>query len=878
MSEVGRLYDPTGFASPIIISAKLIIQKIWQAGGEWDQPIPADITEEWNDVIDTLPSMNDITIPRWLNLTSSHGCTLFGFCDASEVAYAAAVYMRTSCFRKIDGDDYISLLVQSKSKVAPLKQKYTVPRMELLAAELLAGLMEKVREIFAENVRDCYYWSDSRIALSWIRKEPALLKGLEANRVNNIRQKSDPTKWFYVPTFHNPADLATRARNDFIRRQNLWFYGPRFMSRDEDEWDDFGIDRYLPPGQEEMKIIQAAEKQPDEEALTAAVELEQTITERQNRSFQIYQDAQEQLPSLIQLFPDEPDKILTKEEIKQEEDSDNEPSSDLVCAEACVNVLVAPKLDPLTRTVINEKTRMVRVSSLLETYSDVDKLINVISYLLRAFKRDRQFGPLTPEERKIATTYAIREQQQELMPLTTRSIQNGNSRIREKPYRDLTLFLDNDDLLIHLDGRIRNPSIPYIYKNPIVLPPDGLLTRRIFEKAHRKTYHGGAQQILAYVRQQFWVPKARQLAKEIVHACVVCKRHSFKNAEQQMAPLPLTRTTPSRAFSSIGVDYCGPVQIKVRPGRTNIILKAYICVFVCLVTRAVHLELVSDMTTQAFIAAFRRLVARRGQVKEIVSDHGTNFVGAHNEFKRLKEHLIELSNYPFANEFNLKWRFNTERASHHGGIFEAAVKSAKRHLIRVIGLQSLTFEEYTTILTQVEGCLNSRPICKQSDDPTDLEPLTPAHFLIGEPIIVFPNEDLSRYKPSYLNRWEMLQQITNGFWQRWSTEYLNTLLNRPKWNSRSANFQSGDLVIIKEDNLPPSRWRLGRVVETIAGTDGLVRSVVLKTQFGKVRRPIVKLALLEREVEDTEREDRIGGLSGGMNPEDDHFDRFQLSD
>lgn len=319
-----------------------------------------------------------------------------------------------------------------------------------------------------------------------------------------------------------------------------------------------------------------------------------------------------------------------------------------------------------------------------------------------------------------------------------------------------------------------------------------------------------------------------------------------------MAPLPLSRTTPARAFSSLGVDYCGPVQVKVRPGRTNVILKAYICVFVCLVTRAVHLELVSDMTTQAFIAAFRRLVARRGQVKEIVSDHGTNFVGAHGEFKRLKIHLEELSSYPFANEFNVKWRFNTERASHHGGIFEAAVKSAKKHLIRVIGLQSLTFEEYATILTQVEGCLNSRPICKQSDDPTDLTTLTPAHFLIGEPIVLFPSADLSNYRPSYLNRWELLQQITKSFWQRWSTEYLNTLLNRPKWNNKLTNFQVGDLVIIKEDNIAPSRWQLGRIIETITGPDNLVRSVVLKTQFGRVRQPIVKLALLEREGEDNQ--------------------------
>lgn len=166
----------------------------------------------------------------------------------------------------------------------------------------------------------------------------------------------------------------------------------------------------------------------------------------------------------------------------------------------------------------------------------------------------------------------------------------------------------------------------------------------------------------------------------------------------------------------------------------------------------------------------------------------------------------------------------------------------------MIGEQSLTFEEYATILTQVEGCLNSRPICKQSDDPADLSPLTPAHFLIGEPIILCPGEDLLTTKTNYLHRWELLQQMMQGFWKRWSSEYLNTLLNRPKWNRVTENFRVGDLVIIKEDNLPPARWSLGRIERVVTGPDELVRSVALRTQFGLIKRPIVKLALLEREV------------------------------
>lgn len=855
MSEAGKLYDPNGFAAPIVIIAKLVIQKIWKENGEWDKSVSQEIIDEWNSVLTILPHMNDITIPRWLNLTASTKCTLFGFCDASTMAYSAAIYMRVACMPKPSGELFNTLLVQSKTKVAPLKQQYTVPRLELLAAELLATLMENVKTIFSANVEDCLYWSDSQIALSWIRKEPALLKGLEANRVSIIRQRTNPLKWFYVPTYHNPADLATRAKNDFIRQHDFWFYGPQFIRHESCFWESFGINPYLPASKATMKMVQSAEKKPDPNELNIPDEVEQNIKNFEAQSLELFRKTKNQTPSICELFPDVSNE-MTMEEIDEiitssyQTELGTQPRPDLLCQEAVVNVLTAPPLEPLTRTILNARSRKTHVSTLLETYSDIDKMISVLCYARRAFRRNHMTGPITPLERNSARRFVIQEEQKTLMPGTIKSLRWNQPLYRERSFKDLSLFMDENDLLIHLSGRIQNNDLPYLTRNPIILPVESLFTRRLFEKAHLKTHHGGAQQMLAYVRQHFWVPKARILAKQVMHACVVCKRHSFRAPEQQMAPLPLSRTTPGRAFSSIGVDYCGPVYVKIKPGRTNVILKSYICVFICLVTRAVHLELVSDMTTQAFIAAFRRLVARRGQVKEIVSDHGSNFVGAHNEFKRLRALLSELSTYEFSSEFNLNWKFNTERASHHGGIFEAAVKSAKKHLVRVIGEQSLTFEEYSTILAQVEACLNSRPICKQSDDPDDLNPLTPAHFLIGEPIILFPGENLSNTRVSYLNRWELLQQMMQGFWKRWSDEYLNTLLNRPKWNRQTDNFQVGDLVIIKEDNLPPSRWRLGRIEQVIAGPDKLVRSVVLKTQFGHVRRPIVKLALLEREVDD----------------------------
>lgn len=209
-----------------------------------------------------------------------------------------------------------------------------------------------------------------------------------------------------------------------------------------------------------------------------------------------------------------------------------------------------------------------------------------------------------------------------------------------------------------------------------------------------------------------------------------------------------------------------------------------------------------------------------------------------NEIRNLKTHLSTLSTYPFANEFNLKWSFTTERASHQGGLFEAAVKSAKKHLIRCIGEQKLTFEEYSTVLTQFEACLNSRPLCKLTDDPDDLQSLTPGHFLVDEQMNSMPDAtDFKLIPENRLNRWQLLQKMVQTFWKKWNNEYLYTLIHNPKWNKSHRNFAVNDLVIIREDNLPATRWKLGRIIRVYHSTDGLVRSVTLKTSTGILNRP-----------------------------------------
>lgn len=263
-----------------------------------------------------------------------------------------------------------------------------------------------------------------------------------------------------------------------------------------------------------------------------------------------------------------------------------------------------------------------------------------------------------------------------------------------------------------------------------------------------------------------------------------------------------------------------------------------------------HIELVSDMTTEAFLASLRRFIAHRGKPILIWSDHGTNFVGATQQLKEFYEFLQQPKTNESISNFcasqRIKWEFIPERAPHFGGLWEAAVKSIKKHLFCIVGAVILTFEEMTTVLTQIEACLNSRPLTSlPCDDDGVLQALTPGHFLIGRPLEALPNPDIDTQPLTVLKRWHLCQGLVKHFWKRWSNEYLHTLQRSSKWQSPSRNLSVGDIVILCEDNTVPSQWPLARIVKTHHGKDGVSRVVTVRTSSGNLyTRPVVNVAPL----------------------------------
>ena len=241
--------------------------------------------------------------------------------------------------------------------------------------------------------------------------------------------------------------------------------------------------------------------------------------------------------------------------------------------------------------------------------------------------------------------------------------------------------------------------------------------------------------------------------------------------------------------------------------------------FICFSTRAVHLEVISDQTTAAFLAGMDRFISRRGRPHTIFSDNGSNFVGAKNQLHQLYKFLrstdVNDSIHQHLLQNQITWKNSPARSPLFGGLWEAAIRSMKYHLKRVVGAQILTFEELTTVTCQVEACLNSRPILATTSHNQDgISTLTSGHFLIMQPPTAYPTDPTTTEEPHLTKKWKLCQSLIQHFWDRWHKEYLQTLQARTKWKREQPNLQEGDVVLLKDDKTYTCHWPLAKVIKT----------------------------------------------------------------
>lgn len=488
----------------------------------------------------------------------------------------------------------------------------------------------------------------------------------------------------------------------------------------------------------------------------------------------------------------------------------------------------------------------------MERFSSLPKLLRVVSFIFRFYHKCRKtqshsYQYITVSETKFTLHRIIKLVQQD-------QFAEDISRLRDDDHcsnklQKLRPFLDDTGLL-RVGGRIQRAQIPYDAKHPIILPKRHHLTTLLIDHFHKLYLHVGPQTLQFLISQTYWIMSARDAVRMRTRRCVRCFRTRPSAPQPPMAPLPAARVNALRPFLHVSVDFAGHFYLKSTKFRNAKIYKSYICVFVCMSTKAVHLELVPDLSTDSFLNALRRFISRRGLCTDIYSDCGRNFVGCNNYLKELRMFLQNTANQTHINskltDLSITWHFNPPYASHFGGIFEAAVKSMKTHLYRVIGQLTLTHDEFNTLLCQIEAVLNSRPLCTQSNDPSDPLPLTPGHFLVGQPLTSLPEIDFSDDSVNRLVRWQIIQQAVQHFWKRWSVEYLSQLQQRSKWfhDTTKTPLEVGSVVVLIDNTLPPLQWRLARVHQLHPGADGITRVVTVRIGDTLTKRPVVKVCPL----------------------------------
>ncbi|KFM62154.1 hypothetical protein X975_06179, partial [Stegodyphus mimosarum] len=639
LQAIGRIFDPVGLLSPFVLRIKIILQQIWVLALDWDDELPENLCSVWKKWCKEVSSLDEIGIPRYyfsaIGNSDVERIELHCFSDASKKAYGTVAYLRIIS----SNEQIFTVFVASKTRVAPLKP-LTLPRLELMGALLSAKLGTSIVKVLKLQL-SCFFWTDSKVTLFWIKDCAKKFKLFVKNRIQEIQNLTSPENWHYCPGKSNPADLASRgAKLHELKNNPIWFQGPEWLRMSSELW----------PRQNEEKPI-----------------VEEELEYRKNIN-DIYE---------------------------------------FVC------------------TAVEE--RLIDISK----YSNLRKLLRITSWMKRFIGKIRKTnhltGSLTTEELVDAENYWIRSEQERFYPKEIESLKKANKVEKKSSLYLFDPFLDQNGIL-RAGGRLEHSSLSHDEKHPAILSRNSWLTNLIVESTHVKMMHGGVATTLAEIRSRFWIPKGRQFVKKVINKCLICKKYSLKSADQTTSQLPEDRINETPPFYVCGVDFAGPIYVKNVEGNQ----KAYVALFTCATTRAIHLELVPNLSTDSFLMAFKRFTSRRGNCRVIYSDNAKTFKKGKKELENFSKLLSNEKFQDFLSNEKIEWKFIIDRGAWWGGFYERLVKSVKECARKILGKALLTSEELSTVLAQVEAVLNSRPLTYVYSDHKEPLPLKPVNFLIFE--------------------------------------------------------------------------------------------------------------------------------------------------
>ena len=514
--------------------------------------------------------------------------------------------------------------------------------------------------------------------------------------------------------------------------------------------------------------------------------------------------------------------------------------------------IVLPDEDREVRTLKTECSKdSVLGCQRFERFSSWSSVIRAVAILknhIRSRSQDSITNDLVASQRQ-AQHEVIKALQHETFTKEIKALMNNQPLAKGSSIRNLSPFVDRDGIL-RVGGRLKNAQLDPNVVNPIIIPRHHL-SMLLVRHFHEKVYHQGRHLTEGAIRNGgFWILGSKRQVTSCIHNCLQCRRSRGKPENPKMSDLPFDRLDPTPPFTNVGIDVFGPWQIttrRTRGGHAN--AKRWALMFTCLVIRAVHIELLEEMSSSCFINALRRFCALRGEVKMIRSDCGTNFVGSTTD---LGANVIDVEAKPVKNylvESGINWIFNPPHSSHFGGVWERMIGVARKILdAMLVNVKHLTHEILLTLMAEVTSIMNARPLTPVSADPDFPLPLTPATLLTmktNHAVESFKEEDFNS-KDLFKAEWRRVQHLANTFWSRWRTEYLPTLQIRRMWHEDGRNVGNGDIVLLRDNTVHRNEWPMGVIVNTNVSEDNRVRSVDVR--LGKDRkvytRPVCEVIVL----------------------------------
>lgn len=565
------LFDPLGLASPVTVRAKQILQEIWRRGTDWDQAIDADLAQQWADWTRHLRSLQHTAVPRCYNgYSDADEVQLHIFVDASELAYAAAIYWRTET---ADGQVHMSLIA-AKAKVAPLKLT-SIPRLELQAAVLGSRMAATIIEEHDKKPSSKTFWTDSKTVLTWLKTGGRAYRPFVAHRIAAIEENSTLQEWRWVPTKLNVADDATRDVPTDFNSAHRWYHGPSFLYEPSSAWPSELPTLPTPTGEEKVNTV----------TVKNAYNIKEAVPNIERFSkWERLIGATARVLQFIDLCRTKTAKINYKRNKKNK------------------------VRDPDWKTKKKDPKPLEK----------------------KGENRIRKFLSLNGDLVRKAENLIVRVCQQDSFGEEFNYVGNKGKKIKSDKLRLLSLEKING--ILSIKTRINAAyDVTEEQKRPPVLDGDHHATKLYIEYVHRRLHHAGVECTINECRAHYWIVRLRPVTRMIVHRCLPCKKRKIAPPEPPTGDLPHCRLAHhQRPFTYTGVDYFGPLTVTV--GRSH--HKRYVALFTCLTTRAVHLEVAPSLTTDSAVMALRRLIARRGCPSEMWSDNGTNLRGADKELRR----------------------------------------------------------------------------------------------------------------------------------------------------------------------------------------------------------------------------------------------------